>query len=207
MNVNDQIREIIILAPAFLLGLTLHEFSHGYVAKLFGDPTASDQGRLTLNPLKHLDLVGTLAFFIMKIGWAKPIPVNAAYFKNPPKDMIWVSLAGPGANFLLAIACAVSVKILVLLAPFIPESIGWPLLQMIAAGVWINIMLGVFNLLPVPPLDGSKILLGLLPAEWTPAYKKMEPFGFILLLILFYTGVISKFIVPLINFANNLLIG
>lgn len=107
---QQSFQSFIIAFPPFLFALTVHELSHGYFALMLGDPTARDQGRLTLNPLSHLDLLGTLAFFIMKIGWAKPVPVNPAYFRNPRRDMIWVALAGPGANILLAIASAILSK-------------------------------------------------------------------------------------------------
>ncbi|MBU0675884.1 MAG: site-2 protease family protein [Proteobacteria bacterium] len=199
------IQQFTILAPPFLLAITFHEFCHGYVAWLFGDPTAYRQGRLTMNPLKHLDLLGVLAFIIMKIGWAKPVPVNATYFKNPVRDMMWVSFAGPGANLLLALASALLVKLLLLAAPLIPSSISWPLGQMMAASIWINLMLAFFNLIPIPPLDGSRIITGLLPPEAAVFFQKLEPFGFIILLILFYLGIIPRLILPMINLAHGLL--
>lgn len=201
------IQQIAILAPPFLLALTFHEFCHGYVAWKFGDPTAKEQGRLTMNPLKHLDPLGVLAFIIMKIGWAKPVPVDPSYFRNPLRDMMWVSLAGPGANFLLALLSAVAVKGLMATAGLIPEYVLLPLLSMAAAGVWINLMLGFFNLIPIPPLDGSQILRGFLPAGGVLFMRKIEPFGFIILLLLFYLGFISKLLMPMINFAHGLLSG
>lgn len=207
MDINRIIQEIIILAPPFLFALTFHELAHGYVAWRLGDPTARNAGRLTMNPLKHLDPLGVLAFIIMKIGWAKPVPVNPVYFRDPRQGMLLVALAGPGANMLLAIASAILVKLLLMLHPLIPLFVLRPLAQMLAASVWINVMLAVFNLLPIPPLDGSKILLGVLPPEMARSYEKLEPFGFIILLVLFYLGLISPVIMPVIRFANNLLLG
>ncbi len=206
MDINHFIQQIIILAPPFLLALTFHELAHGYVAWHLGDPTAKNAGRLTMNPLKHLDPWGVIAFIIMKIGWAKPVPINPNYFKNPQKGMLLVALAGPAANVVLAVASAILVKIL-LQVPIIPIFVLKPLVGMLVASVWINIMLAVFNCLPIPPLDGSKVLMGILPPQTAQSYAKLEPFGFILLLILFYTGVISKVIMPVISFANNLLLG
>jgi Zn-dependent protease len=207
MDINQIIQQIIILAPPFLFALTFHELAHGYVAWRLGDPTAKNAGRLTMNPLKHLDPLGVLAFIIMKIGWAKPVPVNPVYFRDPRQGMLLVALAGPGANMLLAVASAILVKLLLMLHPFVPLFVLRPLAQMLAASVWINVMLAVFNLLPIPPLDGSKILLGILPPRMARSYEKLEPFGFILLLVLFYLGVISPVIMPIIRFANNLLLG
>ncbi len=206
MDINHFIQQIIILAPPFLLALTFHELAHGYVAWSLGDPTAKNAGRLTMNPLKHLDPWGVIAFIIMKIGWAKPVPVNPNYFKDPQKGMLLVALAGPAANVVLAIVSALLVKLL-LIVPIIPMFVLKPLVGMLVASVWINIMLAVFNCLPIPPLDGSKVLMGILPPETARSYAKLEPFGFILLLALFYTGVISKVIMPVISFANGLLLG
>ena len=205
MNIEKVVVEFVILAPPFLLALTVHELAHGYAAQKLGDPTASRAGRLTWNPLKHLDPMGVLCFFLLKIGWAKPVPVNAAYFKNPRQDMVVVSLAGPGANVLLGVVSAVLVKI-VLLLDWLPVFFLQPLAQMLAASIWINIMLAVFNFMPIPPLDGSKILMGLLPARLAASFARLENFGFILLLILFYTGILSSIIMPIISFAHSLLV-
>jgi Zn-dependent protease len=208
---NDTILQVIILAPPLLLALTVHEFAHGYVAFRLGDPTARALGRLTLNPLKHLDPLGTIAFFIFHIGWAKPVPVNPSYFKNPQKDMLWVALAGPATNLIMAIISALMTKALWLLAQIIPysamaEAVLIPLNSTLIASVWINLVLCIFNFLPVPPLDGSRILAGILPPDLARSYASIERYGFILLIILAATGVLSKLIIPLINFANSLLL-
>lgn len=207
MNYSQFIREIVIYAPPFLFALTVHEFAHGYLANRFGDPTAKQLGRLTMNPLKHLDPLGVIAFFIMKIGWAKPVPVNARYFKDPARQLLLVSLAGPGANLLTAVASGILAKISLQLGFLLPAFLFKPLLHMLVAGVWINIMLAVFNLVPIPPLDGSKILFGLLPAEGARYFAKLEPFGFIILLALFYTGILPRLIMPIIRFANSIILG
>ncbi|MDH4322061.1 MAG: site-2 protease family protein [Desulfobulbaceae bacterium] len=206
-DINRFMQEFAILAPPFLLALTLHELAHGYVAYRFGDPTAQRLGRLTMNPLKHLDPLGTILFFIMHIGWAKPVPVNPSYFQRPERDMLWVALAGPGANLLLAVASAVTLKLLPVIGALLPLFVLKPVLLMLAASTWINIMLAVFNLIPIPPLDGGKVMTGLLPPQLAHVYRRAEPFGFVLLLLLFYTGVIPKLIMPLISFAHSLLTG
>jgi Zn-dependent protease len=208
---NDSILQFIILAPPLLLALTVHEFAHGYVAFRLGDPTAQASGRLTLNPLKHLDPLGTIAFFIFHFGWAKPVPVNSAYFKDPRKDMFWVALAGPVTNLILAVISALMTKAVWLLAKTIPysamgEAILVPLNSVLIASVWINLVLCIFNFLPIPPLDGSRILTGILPPDLARSYASIERYGFILLIILAVSGVLSKLIIPLINFANSLLL-
>jgi Zn-dependent protease len=208
---NESILQFIILAPPLLLALTVHEFAHGYVAFRLGDPTAQALGRLTLNPLKHLDPLGTLAFFIFHFGWAKPVPVNGAYFRNPRKDMLWVALAGPVTNLALAIISALMTKTVWLLAKSLPysplgEAVLVPLNSTLIASVWINLVLAIFNFLPIPPLDGSRILAGLLPPDLARAYASIERYGFILIIILALTGVLSKLIIPLIDFANSLLL-
>ncbi len=208
---NDFITELIILAPPLLFALTFHEFAHGFIAYRLGDPTARDAGRLTLNPLKHLDPLGTIAFFFIKFGWAKPVPVNPRYFQNPKKDMLWVALAGPVTNLALAVISAILTKGIWLLATILPYSSGVeailvPLNSMLIASVWINLVLCIFNFLPIPPLDGSRILMGLLPNNLALSYMRIERFGFIIIIVLAFSGVLSKVIVPVISFANSLLL-
>lgn len=208
---NNFITELIILAPPLLFALTFHEFAHGFVAYRLGDPTPRDAGRLTLNPLKHLDPLGTIAFFFIKFGWAKPVPVNPRYFQNPKKDMLWVALAGPVTNLAVAVVSAMLTKALWMVANVLPysavaEAILVPLNSMLIASVWINLVLCIFNFLPIPPLDGSRILMGLLPNNLALSYMKIERFGFIIILVLAFSGLLSKVIVPIISFANSLLL-
>lgn len=208
---NNFIAQLIILAPPLLLALTVHEFAHGYVAYRLGDPTAKNAGRLTLNPLKHLDPIGTIAFFFIKFGWAKPVPVNPNYFKNPRKDMLWVALAGPATNLGLAIISAIVTKLIWALASLLPysavaEAILVPLNAMLIASVWINLVLCIFNFLPIPPLDGSRILSGILPDDLARSYQQVERYGFVIILVLAFSGILSKVILPVISFANSLLL-
>jgi len=199
------------MAPPLLLALTLHEYAHGYIAYRLGDPTAHNAGRLTLNPLSHLDPIGTIAFFFIKFGWAKPVPVNPYYFKNPRKDMLWVALAGPVTNLLLAFASAILLKLLITVATTIPystmlESILVPLYRMLVASVWINLVLCIFNFLPIPPLDGGRIVTGLLPENLARTYASFERYGFIVILILAFTGVLGSVISPIITYTSSLLL-
>jgi Zn-dependent protease len=207
----DNINQIIIMAPPLLLALTLHEYAHGYIAYRLGDPTARNAGRLTLNPLSHLDPIGTLAFFFIKFGWAKPVPVNPRYFQNPRQDMLWVALAGPVTNLLLAVASALVLKLVIGIASVIPyssllEAILVPFSNMLVASIWINLVLCIFNFLPIPPLDGGRIMTGLLPENLAKTYASFERYGFIVILILAFTGVLGTIIFPVIRFANNLLL-
>lgn len=196
------IQQLAILAVPVLMAITFHEVAHGYVAFLLGDPTAKNAGRLTLNPIKHLDPVGTIALFLVKVGWAKPVPVNPNYFLHPRQGMILVSVAGPAVNFVLAVLFAILFHVLLWLSPVAGASAAsgmlQPVLYMAQAGVLVNIGLGVFNLLPVPPLDGSNILAGILPPHLAQSYMQIGKYGFIILILLLLTGVIQKVVLPVI---------
>lgn len=198
------------MAVPILLAVTFHELAHGYMAYKLGDHTAKDAGRLTLNPLKHLDPLGTLVFIVTRmIGWAKPVPVNPYNLRNPKKDMMWVSIAGPAANMVLAVVSAILYKLMLTLPvtdPILVKRILLPLAMMLQMSVVLNIGLAVFNLIPVPPLDGSKILMGLLPASQAIAYSRIEPYGFFILLALIFFRITDYLIFPIIIFLRNLLI-
>ncbi len=200
---NFNFADLILQIPVLLLALTAHEFAHGYVAYRLGDPTAKSQGRLTMNPLKHLDPLGTLAFIFIKFGWAKPVPVDPRYFRNPRQDMLYVALAGPATNLALALICAILVKGIVFIAPSLPQTLVAtviiPFAKCLAHSVWINILLCIFNFLPIPPLDGSRILMGVLPHNMAVQYAQFERYSFVLIIILVFSGVISKIIMPIIQ--------
>jgi len=183
-SLSEQIVRISILAVPLLLGLTCHELSHGLAALALGDPTAKLAGRLTMNPLKHLDPMGAIAFLLANIGWAKPVPVDARYFKRPMRDMMLVSLAGPGANFLLALLFAALFHLLVPTYFSQPQlrPMLQPLVLICQAGVVVNLMLAFFNLLPIPPLDGSNILAWFLPNRLAYKFLALGRYGFMLLL-------------------------
>ncbi|MFH1862808.1 MAG: site-2 protease family protein, partial [bacterium] len=167
----------ILIAPPILLGLTLHEFAHGWVANRLGDPTAKLAGRLTMNPLAHLDFIGTIMLFIAHIGWAKPVPVNPYNLRHPKQDIIWVSAAGPASNLFLAFLFGLVFRAFspggLLESIYLPK----PLVILIVYGVILNLSLAIFNLIPIPPLDGSRIVSGLLPPEAEREYQKLERFG------------------------------
>lgn len=203
----DAFITIILNIIPLLLAITVHEVAHGYVAYRNGDYTAKLLGRITMNPVKHLDWFGTLVFPLLLafsgigvvFGWAKPVPVNSFNFKNPRRGMMYVGLAGPVSNFLLSAALALVLRILFMI--FGPElifssSILKPLAIMVMLGILVNIYLGVFNLLPIHPLDGSHVLEGLLSPEQAQAYSRLSQYGFIFLIVLLFTGVLFAVISP-----------
>lgn len=184
--------------PGLLVAIVIHEFSHGYTAHLLGDNTAKKSGRLSLNPLKHIDIAGFIFLLIFKFGWAKPVPINSANFKNRKRDTILVSLAGPFSNFIMAI----------ILGFIISSGIvtNYILFNILVIMLWYNIMLGVFNLLPFPPLDGSKVLASLLPVKYEYMFYKNQRYLYLILIILIATNIIDKILSPFIDFSLNILI-
>ncbi len=185
--------DLLLSLPAVLWAITFHEFCHGYTAYRLGDPTAKRAGRLTLNPLAHLDPVGALMLLFFRFGWAKPVPVEPRYFKKPARDMALVSVAGAAGNFLSAVFCGLLVRIVP--GPFIAiPALGRFMVLMIL----INLGLGVFNLIPVPPLDGSKLLYLVLPPKWLQGYFWLERYGFFVLVILLMTGIIQAIMGPIV---------
>lgn len=191
-DLASTIQDLVVRVPVFLLALTIHEFAHGWLASRLGDPTARLQGRLTLNPLAHLDPIGTLAIVLIGFGWAKPVPVDSRYLKRPRRDMMLIAAAGPVSNLVLAAACAFLYR----QVPWAGWGLEWawlilPLRSMLRTAVWVNVVLAVFNLLPVPPLDGSRVLSGLLPLRQAVSYSRLEPYGFLIIFLLFFTGIMD----------------
>ena len=197
---------ILLLIPPILLALTFHEFAHGWMAYRLGDPTAKMAGRLTMNPLVHLDPIGTLMLFLVRFGWARPVPVNPSYFSNPKKDMLVVSVAGPAANIILALISGIFIRFMSAnMLAFLPNFIEGIIFVMLRLSLQINLALAIFNILPIAPLDGSKILYGLLPPRYEYLIQPIEQYGpFVLIgLIIFgrVTGlsIIGAFIFPFVN--------
>jgi Zn-dependent protease len=190
----------ILALPLILPSIILHEYAHGKMAQLLGDPTASTQGRLSLNPLVHIDWVGLMMLVFFGIGWAKPVPINPGYFKNYKKGLALVGLAGPLSNLTIAWALsAVFFKILQMRTGFLAE--------VIAIAVQLNLVLMVFNLIPLPPLDGSRILMGLLPDDFMPFFMQLEQMGFmIILLLVFFIPGFQSLIFYAVNFLFRLMV-
>lgn len=185
-NFKNAFFDFLWLAPVILISLTVHEYSHGRVAYALGDPTAKNSGRLSLNPLKHLDPLGTFFMFIFKYGWAKPVPVNPMYFKNRKRDMSLVAVAGPLSNIALSFVCLIIYK---LLATFfnLPDYV----MQFFVGMIFLNAGLAVFNLIPMSPLDGSKIFISILPDRIYYGILQYEKYGQIVILLLLFTGLLS----------------
>ena len=196
MDIAQIIQTVAIYAIPVLFAITLHEAAHGYVARHYGDPTAEQMGRITLNPIKHIDPLGTIAMPLMLyfatsgaflFGYAKPVPVNFGRLRNPKRDMIWVALAGPGSNLVQAIGW--TVLFYVLLSAGVEETF---FLKMCQAGLLVNLVMFAFNLFPLPPLDGGRILVGLLPWKQAELVSRVEPWGFFIVMALVITGVVGN---------------
>lgn len=186
--------QIIVMVPPFLFAITIHEYAHGWMALRKGDPTAYHAGRLTLNPLPHLDLFGTLMLFFVGFGWAKPVPVDPRNLRNPLKDNFWIALAGPASNMLSALMFGIIIRIVGLDALIYDgTSISAILTRMLIFAMQINIILAVFNLIPIPPLDGSHILEALLPYEARRTYYQVQRYGPFILMGIILFGFVSGF--------------
>jgi Zn-dependent protease len=219
MDELNIIQKTVIIAPPLIFAIVFHEVAHGWVANLLGDHTAKERGRLTLNPLSHIDLFGTIIIPLICIfsqapifGYAKPVPINPYNFQNPKRGMALSSVAGPGVNVLMAVSFAFLFRIAMpslegVVSPHVWRVFGEPLNLMFGFGVIINVALAVLNLLPIPPLDGSRIVYWILPDKYASAYYRLERFGLIILVLLVVTNALSRIIVPIINPIITLLLG
>ena len=206
MNIDQLIQTIALAAIPVLFAITLHEAAHGYVARHFGDMTAYQQGRISLNPIRHIDPVGTILLPILTLwmggilfGWAKPVPVNFGALRHPKKDMLWVALAGPASNLLMAFAWALFAKIALM---FPDNYYAVPMLEMAKIGININVVLMVLNLLPLPPLDGGRIAISMLPHRQAFQLAKIEPYGMFILIFLAVTPVLWWILRPFMDVVN-----
>ena len=202
------VRKISAYALPILFAITVHEAAHGYVARYFGDMTAHYMNRISLNPIRHIDPVGTIIFPALTLmlggilfGWAKPVPVNFSNLNNPKKDMFWVALAGPAANFFMAIFWT----ILLTRINIFPDDAELFIRVMCLAGIQINIILMVLNLLPIPPLDGGRIAVSVLPYPWSSYVAGLERYGFFILIFLLISGVLGQILMPLVRFSQSII--
>jgi len=195
---------LILALPIFLLAISFHEYAHAWTATRLGDPTPLYDGRLTLNFLSHLSLWGTVMFLIAQIGWAKPVRVTMRNLKDPKRDMIWISIAGPLANFALAAVFALLVKVYGLIGG--AGATGVAVLQLLSLGVWLNVLLGLFNLVPIPPLDGSKVIGPFLPVRIRNGLYSLEPWGFVVVYFLFVWGGLGRILVQAAAWTYRLLV-
>ena len=204
MNLSDTLQIILVAAPPAILAITLHEAAHGYAARHFGDPTAWQAGRISLNPLRHIDPIGTLllplllALFKSPIlfGWAKPVPVSIHRLRRPTRDMLWVAAAGPAVNLLMAVGWTALLKLDTLI-PY--NMLSQPLALMCQVGIIINLSLAMLNLFPLPPLDGGRIVVSLLPEPLASQFAQLERWGFFILIALLYLGALDVTVWPLVD--------
>ena len=203
MQPDQLIQTIALAAIPILFAITLHEAAHGYVARHFGDMTAFQQGRISLNPLRHIDLIGTILFPLLTLwvggilfGWAKPVPVNFSALRRPKQDMLWVAIAGPASNLVMALGWVLLYK---LTWQFPENYFAEPLLEMAAIGIKINVVLMVLNLLPLPPLDGGRVAVSLLPHRQAYQLSMIEPYGMFILIFLAITPVLGWILGPLVG--------
>jgi Zn-dependent protease len=211
MDLQAVIETVALYAIPMLFAITLHEAAHGYVAKYFGDYTAYQAGRISINPLDHIDPIGTILVPVVLVivtagqfvfGWAKPVPVNFGNLRDPKRDMLWVAAAGPGANLFMALVWAVVLKLLFL----IPVNyFSYPVQEMAKGGVLINLGLMVLNLIPIPPLDGGRIAVSLLPNRLAYRFAMIEPYGLIIIVVLLATRALSAVIWPLVAACRSLI--
>lgn len=207
------LQRIAVWALPVIFAITVHEVAHGWAARRLGDPTAMMLGRLTLNPIKHIDPIGTLlvpaVMFMVSpfvFGWAKPVPVTWENLKHPKRDMALVAAAGPLANLIMALLWGLLIKITLMFGAQPGEPVQF-LIYMGIAGISINIILMVLNLLPIPPLDGGRVLSGLLPGPWAWQLNRIESYGFVLLLLLLVTGVLGQILTPIVSALQRALYG
>ena len=212
--IAEYVQRISIWAIPILAAIVFHEVAHGWVASRLGDPTAARMGRLTLNPISHIDLFGTIILPLLLViahapflfGYAKPVPVNFQNLRNPKRDMIWVALAGPATNIILALVSYLLLKILVSLElprdGSLASIVVIPLIYMLHASARINIVLAVFNTFPIPPLDGGRVLVGLLPEPYSTTVARVEPYGFLIIVVLLMSHLLDAVLSPLVNFVH-----
>ncbi len=200
---TDYLMGLLISIPGLILALSLHEFAHGYAAYLMGDNTAKYSGRLSLNPLDHLDPVGTLCLFLFKFGWAKPVPINPYNFRNRRAGIVTVSLAGPFMNFLTALVLSLILSVFVRYAPY--SNVNEFIYLVLLYAIQLNVGLMCFNLLPIPPLDGSKVLLEFLPYRHREAFYRIEQYSSFILMALLFTNVLSPVLLTMRTFVIGII--